>query len=380
VRPGITDSEAAKRRVQYQGKDRHVADLKGEGDACYKAFSIKAGLTQGVFNVVCPDVITLGFRCLLCAESVGDALSIVLERFSKLPKAIIYDVVCKLDKNAMRRVRKLMRAQGVRCILDRPHSITHSCSLNYMPDECLGTTAGVATQAAEVSHSIAVVNRTSPAYMSPSTYMYHRTVQMAFIKLRKLYRLHAGSGAGENDHLTLAPFFHAKIMHKCERVTVCTCASAACTDGGQDAGLDEAADAAAPAMNTDAVARQASGAVEAVIYQGLGDGTANVELAEADRQVEQEPWGFEIAEASGAVQVDNGAGRHEGGGDKDVVGLAVDKADRLTMLRHMELLAQFHGWAAARSSRNDLVLDTSPIPRAQRKLVDELTDRPLSKV
>jgi len=216
--------------------------------------------------------------------------------------------------------------------------------------------------------------------MSPSTYMYHRMVQMAFIKLRKLYRLHAGSGAGQNDHLTLAPFFHAKIMHKCERVTVCTCASAACTDGGQDAGLDEAADAAAPAMNTNAVARQASGSVAGVIYQGLGDGTANAELAEADRQVEQEPWGFEIAEASGAVQVDKGAGRHEGGGDKDVVGLAVDKADRLTVLRHMELLAQFHGWAAARSSRNDLVLDTSPIPRAQRKLVDELTDRPLSKV
>jgi len=126
VRPGITDSEAAKRRVQYRGKDRHVADLEGEGDACNKAFSIKAELTQGVFNVVCPHVITLGFRCLFRAESVGEALSIVLERFSKLPKTIFYDVACRLDKNAMRRVRQLMRARGVRCILDRPHSITHS--------------------------------------------------------------------------------------------------------------------------------------------------------------------------------------------------------------------------------------------------------------
>jgi len=64
VRPGIMDSEASRRRVQYSGKDSHVADLEGEGDACNKAFSIKAGLTQGVFNVVRLHVITLGFRCL----------------------------------------------------------------------------------------------------------------------------------------------------------------------------------------------------------------------------------------------------------------------------------------------------------------------------
>ena len=77
--------------------------------------------------------------------------------------------------------------------------------------------------------------------------------------------------------------------------------------------------------------------------------------------------------------MDEDAGQHVGCGDEDVVGLAVNKADGLTVLRHMELLAQFNAWAAARSSRNDSVLDTSRIPRAQRKPVDELTHRPLSK-
>lgn len=104
VRPGIKDSEAAKRRVGYRGKDRHAADMEGEGDACNKAFLIKCGLTQGVFNVVCPHVITLGFRCLFRAESVGEALSITLERLPKLPRVVFYDVACKLDKNALRRV------------------------------------------------------------------------------------------------------------------------------------------------------------------------------------------------------------------------------------------------------------------------------------
>lgn len=134
VRPGIKYAYAAKRRVGSRGKDRHAADTEGEGDACNKAFSIKCGPTQGVFNVVRPNVITLGFRCLSRAESVGEARSIVLKRFPRLSNVILYDVACKLDKNALRRVRPILRARGVRCILNRPHSITHTCSPVYTPD------------------------------------------------------------------------------------------------------------------------------------------------------------------------------------------------------------------------------------------------------
>ena len=231
VRPGIKDSEALKRRVGYKGKDRHAADVEGDGDACNKAFSIKCGLTQGVFNVVCPHVITLGFRCLFRAESVGEALSIVLERFPSLPKVIFYDVACKLDKNALRRVRPILRAHGVRCILDRPHSITHSCSPIYMPDESLGATAGVATQAAEVSHSIAVANRTSLAYMAPKTYMAHKMVQVAMMNIRKLQRMASANTKGENDHVALAPFYHSQLVRGCQRGSACSC-QASIVDNG----------------------------------------------------------------------------------------------------------------------------------------------------
>ena len=223
VRPGIKDTEALKRRVGYKGKDRHAADVEGDGDACNKAFSIKCGLTQGVFNVVCPHVITLGFRCLFRAESVGEALSIVLERFPSLPKVIFYDVACKLDKNALRRVRPILRRHGVRCILDRPHSITHTCSPIYMPDESLGSTAGVATQAAEVSHSIAVANRTSLAYMTPKTYMAHKMVQVAMMNIRKLQRMASSNTKSENDHVALAPFYHSQIVRGCQRGSACSC-------------------------------------------------------------------------------------------------------------------------------------------------------------
>lgn len=177
----------------------------------------------------CPHVITLDFRVLFRAESVGEALSIVLERFPKLPKAIFYDVACKIDKNAMRRVRPILGQQGVRCILDRPHSITHSCSPVYMPDQSLGTTAGVATQAAEVSHSISVGNRTSLAYMAPATYMIHRMFQVAFMNTRKLYRLDTDNPRAENDHIALAGFFHDRLSRMCQLGAACSCDTSGAT-------------------------------------------------------------------------------------------------------------------------------------------------------
>lgn len=223
VRPGIKDADAAKRRVGYRGKDRHAGDMEGEGDACIKAFSIRCGLTQGVFNVACPHVITLGFCCLFRAESVGKALSIVLERFPRLPKVIFYDVAYKLDKNAHRRVRPILRAHGVRCILDRPLSITHSCSPEYMPDESLGATAGVATQAAEVSHAIAAANRACLAFMSPPTYMVHKMVQVAMMNVRKIHRMSQANGGGEIDHIPLSPFCHSRVSRVCQRGSACSC-------------------------------------------------------------------------------------------------------------------------------------------------------------
>jgi len=226
VRPALRDSVAALRRSQYHGKKRHAADMEGVGDACNKAFSVTAGLTQGVFNVVCPHVVTLGFRCLFKAESVGEALSIVLERFPRLPEVIFYDVACKIDKNALRRVRTIMRGHGVRCILDRAHAITHTCSPVYMPDQSLGNTAGVATQAAEVFHSVSVGNRTSLAYMTPTTYMTHRMIQVAHTNLRKLARLHSKNPKGEMDHVRLNSFFHSRVSRRCERGDTCKCGGA----------------------------------------------------------------------------------------------------------------------------------------------------------
>jgi len=319
VRPGVTDSEAAKRRVGYKGKEKHLADMEGDGDACGKTFSVKSGLTQGVFNVVCPHVITYGFRCLFQAESVGDALSLVLERFPQLPKVIFYDVACKIDKNSMRRVRSIFREQGVRCILDRPHSITHSCSPVYMPDECLGTTSGVATQAAEVSHSISVVNRTSLAYMAPATYMVHRMVQVAFMNLRKLYRLSSSNGSGENDHIPLGPFFNSKIVHQCERIVVCDCDR---TDNKEINLVEKGEDsqvAGAPGVGAGAATGDVAGAVAgAVAVAATCADAGHINSGnDADGRVDDEDQDLD---ALLAVEAANGAQQADGAGVGAVAG------------------------------------------------------------
>jgi len=157
-----------------------------------------------------------------------------LERFPQLPKVNFYDVACKMDKNALRRVRPILRGHNVRCILDRPHSITHTCSPIYMPEETLGVTACVATQAAEVSHSIAVANRKSLGYKKPATYMTHKMVQVAMMNIRKLQRLASANPKGKNDHLPLAPFFHSQLSRRCARGSACACEVSIADDGRRE--------------------------------------------------------------------------------------------------------------------------------------------------
>ena len=362
--------------------------MEGDGDACSKAFSLKCGSTQGVFNVVCPHVVTLGFRCLFHAESVGEALSIVLERFPKLPRVIFYDVACKIDKNGMRRVRPIFRAQGVRCLLDRPHSITHSCSPAYMPDESLGTTAGVATQAAEVSHSISVVNRTSLAYMAPQTYMSHRMVQVAFMNVRKLYRLHSSNGGGENDHIPLAPFFHSKLAHQCERVSVCSCASAADLGGKQiegelareqpmpaavgsapllesnghdGAGGDAADEAGAAADPGDA---DSDGVDDPVTTRAVRDVLAD------DDELDDLLAGRQGGDRQGGDRPGGGAGAVGVGGRVDPPGHS-DEARKRSAFE--QLLDDHAEWARTRPLFSGAPMDTRPLTLAQVRLLAALT-------
>jgi len=233
VRPAIFAHKARRKAKRRRGaaagraaprhKRGNQAELEDDNDRCNKAFPTHKDLTAGVFNVVCPHVITLGFRVMFDPESVSDALSVILERFPKLPEVIFYDVGCKLDRNALRRVRNIFRGHGVKVVLDRVHAKGHTCSPIFFPDESLGKTNGVATQAAEVQHSISVKFRTHLAYMSPESFMSHRVVQLALMNLSAAYKLAHPGAKKENDDADITTFFHSSLNKSCARSVHCCC-------------------------------------------------------------------------------------------------------------------------------------------------------------
>lgn len=179
-----------------------------------------------MFNVMCPHVITLGFRVMFEAESVSDALSVILERFPTLPKVVFYDVGCKLDRNALRRVRPIFNKHGVKVVLDRVHAKGHTCSPIYFPNEALGRTNGVPTQSAEVQHSISVKFRTHLAYMSPESFMAHRVVQLSLMNLVASYKNKHPGAKEENQDADIRAFYHNAVSTGCRMGDNCPCQNA----------------------------------------------------------------------------------------------------------------------------------------------------------
>jgi len=229
VRPPIYSLRERSRRAPRRTRSRRRLALQTPGeddnDRCAKSFPNRSDLTAGVFNVVCPHVFTLGFRVMFTAESVGHALSVILERFPLIPSVVFYDVAGKLDRNAMRRVRTIAWDHNVKFVLDRTHSETHPCSPIFFPDEALSLTSGVATQAAEVQHSISIKFRSHLAYMTPSTFMSHRIVQLALMNLTASYKLAHPEAKGEYHDADLTTLLHTKVATRCERGPSCPCAA-----------------------------------------------------------------------------------------------------------------------------------------------------------
>ena len=228
VRPAIYTprpkprKRAAEQAGRAEPRKGSQAAQEDAGDRCSKSFPKHSQLTAGVFNIVCPHVITMGFRVMFQAESVADALSLILERFPRLPKVVFYDVACKMDRNGMQRVRSILSHHGVRFCLDRAHAKGHTCSCVYNPDESLAVTNCVSTQAAEVQHSVSVKFRGHLTYMSPAAFMAHRIAQLSLMNLTAAFKVSDESTLMENDGVRLNAYYYQVRGAKCMR-SGCTC-------------------------------------------------------------------------------------------------------------------------------------------------------------
>lgn len=156
------------------------------------------------------------------AESVADALSLILERFPGLPKVIFYDVACKIDRNGIQRVRSILSYHGVRFCFDRAHAKGHTCSFVHNPDEALAVTNCVSTQAAEVQHSVSVTFRGRLTYVSPASFMAHRIALLSLMNLTAAFKLRGATAKAENDGVRLNVYYYNERGVKCVRLE-CTC-------------------------------------------------------------------------------------------------------------------------------------------------------------
>jgi len=239
VRPAIFTPRAKtrKRAASHAGgggrRKGSQAVQEDAGDRCAKSFPKHSQLTAGVFNIVCPHVVTMGFRVMFQAESVADALSLVLERFPSLPRVVFYDVACKMDRNGMQRVRSILSHHGVRFCLDRAHAKGHTCSCVYNPDESLSVTNCVSTQAAEVQHSVSVKFRGHLTYMSPTSFMAHRIAQLSFMNLTASFKASDEAKKAENDGVRLNAYYYEVRGAKCLR-SECTCPASVPRATGRD--------------------------------------------------------------------------------------------------------------------------------------------------
>ena len=123
----------------------------------------------------------------------------------------------------MRRIRPFFRQHNVRAWMDRAHGPGHTCSLINFADSALHLTFGRKSNAAEVSHSVAVKYRSSLAHMSPSTFVKQKSLQVAWRNLRAIYTLKMKQKRKETDHHRHAEFFHEELAEQCAMGPSCPC-------------------------------------------------------------------------------------------------------------------------------------------------------------
>lgn len=116
------------RNAKYAANNNHRDTLAPE---CRKYSQRHPTLTPGMLTLFCPHGICLGFQIMETPESPKTVFDILMVRFKRMPKLIIYDNSCHLHTYALK--REPVRFQDTRFMVDRLHfKRGHiGCSLGY---------------------------------------------------------------------------------------------------------------------------------------------------------------------------------------------------------------------------------------------------------
>ena len=137
--------------------------------------------------MLCPHGICIGFQLMDDAESPRTAFDLIVRRFKKVPRYLIYDNACKLHLYALK--REPVFFQNTKIMVDRLHYARGhvGCSLGY----CMNTYStdkvikNINSQANEQLNSKLRLLSTQAVSMSPENLIQHTKVFLALRNLDK---------------------------------------------------------------------------------------------------------------------------------------------------------------------------------------------------
>ncbi|ORY30478.1 hypothetical protein BCR33DRAFT_841783 [Rhizoclosmatium globosum] len=116
------------------------------GDGCSKFYSQygTSGLTGGILIMCCPHRFFYGFHFFNSYEGRNDVFSVLLTRFQKAPRVVIYDFACGLASYCF--AREPVFFKDTLFLVDKFHASNHkACTASskmsaYLKDRAIGET------------------------------------------------------------------------------------------------------------------------------------------------------------------------------------------------------------------------------------------------
>ena len=172
-----------------RGTANYKADAANETitTGCRKESHRHPTLTPGLFTMFCPHAVCYGFQVMQNSESPKTAFDLLVRRFEKMPRYLIYDNSCKLHLYALK--REPIRFQNTQFMVDRLHySRGHvGCSLGYSMDTYASDIVikSINSQANEQANARLRLLTTQAVSMSPENMIHHTKVFLALRNMDK---------------------------------------------------------------------------------------------------------------------------------------------------------------------------------------------------
>ena len=170
-----------------RGLPNYSADRKRRQQIgqCNKAIKDHNTLSPGIFTVFCEHAICHGFQLMDSPESPRTPFNLLVTKFKKIPKIIVYDNACHLMLYCLK--REPARFKDTVFLIDRFHSRGHTCTRGYHMDtyDDVETINAINSSLVEQANARLVNLRNQIACMSSVNAMHHIAI---FIALRNQSR------------------------------------------------------------------------------------------------------------------------------------------------------------------------------------------------